>query len=262
MTGQDDQAVTVRNVVDLGAIVTDPERLELRYEPEVDLSTGKLVGLGMNLLSDTGPVATVDVLATEAGVTTRGVWSLERACRDLAGWFERGLPMVRVSTRLGPEELAVAGALERIADALGATGVPASLLEITVEEPCLVSPGVVRGFEALGCRVAVGPFGLTPTSIGTLESAGIAAVSLDEGLVDRIATEPAARAVAGAVIAMAHALGATVVAPHVTSRDQIEFLQRRRCDSVRGTHVSRALAANEVVRWYREWRGARLRLSA
>ncbi len=263
MTVRDDQAVTVRNVVDLDTFVSAPDRLALHYHPEVDLSTGKLVGFGARLMSETGPVATGDlVAASETVVATRGAWTLERACHDLAGWFERGLPMCRISTRLGAAELASPGTLEFVAEALGVTGVPASLVEVTIDESSLATPGVVRAFEALGCRVAVGPFGAAPTSIAALEASGIAALSLDDDLVARVGVDPGARTVAGAIIAMAHALGASVVAPNVGSMETLTFLQRRRCDAARGPQVSRALAASEVVRWYREWRGARLRLSA
>ncbi|MEQ9500935.1 MAG: EAL domain-containing protein [Deltaproteobacteria bacterium] len=263
MSRPDEEAVTVRNVVDLGAIVTDPQ---VSYAPEVDLATGKLVGFAVSLESTQGPVASTDLIEAHDGVATRGAWLVSRACEDLGGWLASDFPHVRLNVHVSFSELATGETLDRIAEALGVTGVPASLLQITVEEQGLTAGGVVRrdvaGFARLGCRVAVGPFGTAPTRIAALEASGVHTLELDPCLVERVTRDPGARAVVGAVIAMAHALGVAVVAPNVATREQLAFLQKKRCDFARGPQVSPKLEAERVPRWYREWRGGKLRLSA
>ncbi len=263
MSRSDEEAVTVPNVLDIGAIVTDPH---VSYAPEVDLASGKLVGFAVSLDSAQGPVASTDLIQANDGVATRGAWLVGRACEDLAAWLGSDFPHVRINAHISFLELTTGQTLDRVAEALGVSGVPASLLQITVEEQGLTAGGLARrevaGLARLGCRVAVGPFGTAPTRIAALEASGVHTLELDPCIVERVTKDPGARAVASAVIAMAHALGVSVVAPNIEAREQLAFLQKKRCDFARGPQVSPKLAADRVPWWYREWRGAKLRLSA
>jgi sensor c-di-GMP phosphodiesterase-like protein len=62
-------------------------------------------------------------------------------------------------------------------------------------------------------------------------------------------------------IEMGHELGMHVIAEGVETKDQLDFLHLKGCDSAQGYFFSRPLPANEMVVWLHAHR-ARLALQA
>ena len=54
-------------------------------------------------------------------------------------------------------------------------------------------------------------------------------------------------AIVGAIIAMAHGLGMSVVAEGVEKQDQLEFLQDKNCDEYQGFLASKPVIASEFL---------------
>jgi EAL domain-containing protein (putative c-di-GMP-specific phosphodiesterase class I) len=59
-------------------------------------------------------------------------------------------------------------------------------------------------------------------------------------------------------IEIGHELGMKVIAEGVETREQLEFLRMRGCDSAQGYFFSRPLPAPEMVRWLEDYRARQI----
>ncbi|MNM92742.1 Phytochrome-like protein cph2 [compost metagenome] len=72
-------------------------------------------------------------------------------------------------------------------------------------------------------------------------------VKIDRSFVADMERDPDDLALTTAIIAMAHALGITVVAEGVEQRAQFELLSQRGCDLVQGYWLGRPLNADALI---------------
>ena len=73
-------------------------------------------------------------------------------------------------------------------------------------------------------------------------------VKIDKSFVADMQRDPDDLALTTAIIAMAHALGITVVAEGIEQQAQFELLVQRGCDLGQGYWLSHPVTATEVVR--------------
>src|SRR5690606_16039050 len=79
----------------------------------------------------------------------------------------------------------------------------------------------------------------------------ITTIKIDKTFIADLTTDAEDAAITTTVIAMAHALGLTVVAEGVETREQAEFLARHGCDEIQGFWLSPALEATACMAFIR-----------
>ncbi|GIJ55067.1 GGDEF domain-containing phosphodiesterase [Virgisporangium aurantiacum] len=145
--------------------------LALRYQPIVDLGSGRAVGLGSRVCwthPERGPVPpdVVTELAEESGLTAAlGSWVLDRSIRDAVGWqcrFPSDPPRVSVTVPAG--QFRTPGFVEHVLTLINRHGLEPYLLTLEITESLLLAgPAEVRGDLSIlrnaGLRIAVGDFG-------------------------------------------------------------------------------------------------------
>ena len=117
----------------------DNERLELAYQPLVDVNNGQVIGAEALVRWDhpvrgwVSPSIFVP-LAEETGLVLRlGRFVLQRACRDLAAWRAEGFN-VHVSVNVSGRQLVEDDILLEVSKALAHDGVPPERLWVEVTE--------------------------------------------------------------------------------------------------------------------------------
>jgi EAL domain-containing protein (putative c-di-GMP-specific phosphodiesterase class I) len=219
--------------------------LSVVYQPQVDLSTGAVVGMEALArwdspeLGPVGPDRFIPVAEDGGMIRPLGEWVLRRACVDaLAIQAVLGRPLglaVNVSPRqfLTPDWLAVVDAI------LAETGFDPTLLELEITEGILMdgSEDVIQqlqAFRARGIRIVVDDFGTGYSSLSYLTRFPIDKIKIDRSFVKELTDADAEAAIVDTIIVMAHSLGMAVVAEGVETRDQERYLQRRACDGAQG----------------------------
>jgi diguanylate cyclase (GGDEF)-like protein len=220
-------------------------QLRVLYQPEVDLTTGKVVAVEAltRWHHPTLGVIRPDTfipLAEETGlIVAIDDWVLRTACSQARRWADAGLPALRVAVNLSGRAFHRPGIVERVADVLRGAGLEPQRLELEVTESAAVgqapdSSSVLGGLEALGVKLAVDDFGTGYSSLSRLRALPLHTLKIDRSFVQRIRDDTDGEPLIEAVIVMAHALGLTVVAEGVETVAQKAFLGRHGCDLAQG----------------------------
>jgi EAL domain-containing protein (putative c-di-GMP-specific phosphodiesterase class I) len=230
--------------------------LLLHYQPIVDLTTGRLVGLealvrwqrpGVGLV----PPAAFIPLAEETGlINPLGAWVLREAARQFERWSAQGIDVgsLELSVNVSVAQLADRRLEQHIDAALETMGPDRLRLEIT--ESVLMDPGVVEVLQRIhdrGVTLAVDDFGTGYSSLSYLTRFPIDALKVDRAFVAGLEHRSVDRAVAAAVVGLARALELETVGEGVETPGQLAALRQLGCDRAQGYLFAAPLPPDELA---------------
>ncbi len=188
--------------------------------------------------------------AEESGlIVPMGAWVLRSACVQSAKWSRATRPL-RVSVNVSGKQLADPSFVRTVREALRDAKLAPALLELELTESVMTvnierTAAVVRELHDLGVRIAIDDFGTGYNSLATLRSYVVDTLKLDRCFVVDIAKSQVDQAIAAAVIAAAHGLGAKVIAEGVETAAQSAILRALKCDAVQGFLFARPMSAEQ-----------------
>jgi len=106
-----------------------------------------------------------------------------------------------------------------------------------------------------GITIALDDFGTGYSSLSYLKRFPVDTIKMDKSFVRDVASDAQSGAIATAIVTLAHSLGMDVVAEGVETRDQLESLAARGCDTVQGFLFSRPVPAGEIAELVRRFAG-------
>ncbi|MBK8742611.1 MAG: EAL domain-containing protein [Betaproteobacteria bacterium] len=228
------------------------EDLGVKYQPKVEVATGRIVGAEALLrwrdpvLGDVPPNRFIP-LAEESGlIDIVGDWVLKQACGETRQWAAAGLEDMTIAINLSVRQFRDTGFAARIQKIFAETGVDPRRVEFEVTETSVLydaeTVGRVLQLEReLGVRVAIDDFGTGYSSLVHLKRLPIDTLKIDQSFIRDITTDPDDKAITAAIIALAHSLGLDVVAEGVETAEQLAFLTERGCDYYQGHYFSEPL---------------------
>jgi diguanylate cyclase (GGDEF)-like protein/PAS domain S-box-containing protein len=250
------------------------DELRLYYQPIISTDDGGVVGVEALVRwhhPERGLLLPADFLgvAEESGlIVPIGAWVLTEACRQARRW-ETELKMdtpLEMAVNLSGRQLAqsdfatVAAAI--VADAeIDPTRVQLCL-EIT-ESLLMRDPeataGTLKALKASGMRLAIDDFGTGYSSLAYLKWFPVDTVKIDRSFIAGLDSDTADRAIVGAIVDLAHALGMTVVAEGVETPGQLDRLRSLGCDQAQGFLFARPQPADWVTARLAAWAGLAFR---
>jgi diguanylate cyclase (GGDEF)-like protein/PAS domain S-box-containing protein len=230
--------------------------LELYYQPQLDLYTGKLVGAEALIRWNHPEFGIVQPsqfipLAEQTGlINLLGEWVIREACSQGSRWLAEGIPMIRLAVNLSPLQLQHGCIASSITAILAETGFPAELLEIEVTESALMqyeakAAEILQRISNLGVRLALDDFGTGYSSLARLKQFPLTILKIDRSFVTDIMNNQTDREIAATIIAMGHTLGFKVLAEGVEEQEQLDLLKSLQCDLFQGFLVSKPIPAED-----------------
>jgi len=219
--------------------------LELYYQPQFELASGRLVGLEALLRWNhprEGLVAPSRfiAIAEESGlIETLGEWVLRQACAQVVAWQNQGLQPPQIGVNISNRQMLNDRVVESAQSALAQCepeGPPRIELEVT-ESGLQSMPrdgGILGRLSALGMGIAVDDFGTGYSSLSLLKRLPIDTLKIDRMFLRNLPDDGDNRAITSAMISMAHDLGLRVVAEGVEDERQMAFMRELGCDEVQG----------------------------
>lgn len=227
--------------------------LRLRYRPQVDVGTRRVVGFEALVHwehPNLGPVRQHELmpLAQEHGAMTAiGDWLVDTACMDAADWPGAS----RVAVPVTVAQLHQRDLPQRVAAALAASGLEPARLELVI--PGATAPSEHDGMldtlgalAALGVRIALDGSG--SPSLALLQALQVDRITIDAStLGDGIAEDDLrSRRLVDAVAAMGRAIGARVLAEGVQREDQLEQLLAAGVTEAQGPLLGRPMPGERL----------------
>jgi diguanylate cyclase (GGDEF)-like protein/PAS domain S-box-containing protein len=239
--------------------------LLLHYQPQLDLTTGEIVGMEALLrwqhpeLGRISPERFIS-LAEETGlIVPIGAWVLRTACMQARAWQLAGLGNFRIAVNLSARQFSQADLVQMVSTVLEETELPADRLDLELTESLVMTEveraiDVLNQLRALGVKLSIDDFGTGYSSLSYLKRFPIDVLKIDRSFVREISQQSNDAAISDAIISMAHSLGIQVIAEGVETEAQCEFLSRNMCDAIQGFLFSKALAADEMTLFLKEGR--------
>jgi len=237
------------------------ERGELRlaYQPIFRARDRRMVGVEVLLrwqhpvLGTIPPSVFIEVAEQSGLIEVIGPKVLRAACMEAMQWprgsDEEGL---FVSVNVSPRQLR-GGELPRlVAECLSDSGLPASRLHLELTETAVIGDEMLAAqlldkLHRTGVKVWLDDFGTGFSGLSHLRQVPVDGVKIDKSFVADMQRNPDDLALTTAIIAMAHALGITVVAEGIEQEVQFDLLCQRGCDLAQGYWLSHPVNATEVV---------------
>ncbi|HJV52237.1 MAG TPA: EAL domain-containing protein [Noviherbaspirillum sp.] len=239
------------------------DEFEVFYQPRVNLSTMEMTGMEA-LLRWTHPQlgavppAQFIPLAEESGLIDEiGGWVIQHAAAQAQQWSARYRKPLKVSVNLSARQLRSRKLVSLVRQALQASCLPASQMELELTESGLMedpelAAGLLKELKALGLRLSVDDFGTGYSSLAYLCRFPLDSLKLDRSFLLQQSDAINTWKLAEAIINLAHTLNLSVVAEGVESDEHLKFLSNTSCDEVQGSCISKPLSPREFEQLLRE----------
>ncbi|NEW95674.1 EAL domain-containing protein [Rhodopseudomonas sp. BR0G17] len=234
---------------DLRSAIAD-RGFEIHYQPQVDLRSGAITGCeallrwrhptrGMISPAEFIPIAEDTGLINEIGA-----WTLATACSEAATWDSD----ITLAVNISPVQFRQPSLALLVASVLGASGLPASRLELEVTEAVLIHDddaalSTLTQLRALGVRISLDDFGTGYSSLSYLQRFPFDKIKIDRSFIDGIDTTEGSTAIVQAVVNIAAARHMTTTAEGVETARQREILTTLGCTQMQGWLFSPAIPA-------------------
>ncbi len=243
----------VRDGEDL-RVALDRGQLHLLYQPTVELSSGRVIGVEALLRWHhpvRGLIAPAEFigLAEETGlIVPIGAWVLGEACRQAVAW---GVPL-SVAVNVSGRQLLHGSLPETVAEALRRSGLPPERLVLELTESVLLdhtdsTVAPLRAIRATGVRIAIDDFGTGYSSLSYLSRLPVDLLKVDRSFVDPLGGGGSASALAATIIQLGRALSVHTVAEGIEAPDQLRLLREMGCEYGQGFLFGRPLPPERIV---------------
>lgn len=232
--------------------------LILHYQPQIDLSTGRITGAEalIRWKRQDNDLVLPDrfiSLAEETGlINSLGDWVLSEACRQLVNWARLEMDTIRVAVNMSGRQLQEDGMADSILEVIRQSGTEPDLLELEITESTLMQEGdqavnVLHRLRNEGVHISIDDFGTGYSSLGSLKRLPIDRLKIDTSFIKEVTENPEDEAIVKAIIAVAHSLKLRVIAEGVETEAALEFLKSQGCDEVQGFLLGHPVPADQFA---------------
>lgn len=238
----------------------DQRQFVLYYQPEIELSTRKIVGLEALIRwvhPERGLIPPMQFIpqAEECGlILPIGDWGLKETCKQIETWCGEnvGHRSLRVCVNLSARQFSREGLADHVEALLQRFGVSSRQLGLEMTESSLVRDAqtaleVLGSLRRLGVSLLMDDFGTGYSSLHHLHMFPFDVLKIDRSFVGRMTEGDQPLQIVRTIIELARGLGMNVVAEGIETREQYELLQAMGCRFGQGFLFARPMPAEAIT---------------
>jgi EAL domain-containing protein (putative c-di-GMP-specific phosphodiesterase class I) len=220
----------------------DERQFVLYYQPEIELSTRKIVGLEALIRwahPERGLIPPLDFipLAEESGlILPIGDWGLAEACNQIQKWCREDPrhSSLRVCVNLSARQFSRKGLADHVEALLLQSGISSRQLGLEMTESSLIpnmgtAMEVLGSLRKLGISLMMDDFGTGYSSLNYLHSFPFDVLKIDRSFVGRMTEGDQPLQIVRTIIELARVLGMDVVAEGIETHEQYRLLRQLGC---------------------------------
>ncbi|MFT6918826.1 MAG: diguanylate cyclase (GGDEF)-like protein [Cognaticolwellia sp.] len=230
-------------------------RLELWYQPQLSLITGKIMGAEALLRWKTAegkfisPAIFIPLAEYSGLIIEIGNWVINQACQLLNRLAASKFNEVSISVNVSIPQFKRDNFVDTVIDITKSHKVDPSKLELEItenvlmDEPQVIIDALVR-LKAQGISIALDDFGTGFSSLSYLQKLPLDRLKVDRSFVSGIA-EPGGAIIADTIINLGKQMNLKVIAEGIENSVQESELRTLGCDEVQGFYYAKPMPADE-----------------
>ncbi|MBF0625942.1 MAG: EAL domain-containing protein [Magnetococcales bacterium] len=234
--------------------------LTLHYQPQVEITTGVMVGAEALLrwthpeMGAISPARFIPIAEESGAILPIGEWVLETACRQAMEWLREGLPPLRMGVNLSPRQLREPGLVETVQRILASTGMNPAHLELEITESATegreekIIIDTLNRLAALGVSLSIDDYGTGASSLKRLHQFPVSTLKIDRSFIMGLPADQDATTIVAATVALGRGLRMRVIAEGVETERHRNTLMQLHCHEMQGYLYEPPLPRNEFVR--------------
>lgn len=231
--------------------------LQLYYQPQISISTKKIVGVEA-LLRWNHPLMGIVMpgvfipLAEQTGlINPIGEWAIRTACSQCAAWHKLGITNMRMAVNLSLIQIQNPNIINTLRNIIEDTGLNSEYLEFEITESiaCKSNDNVIRvlnELKKLGAMISIDDFGVEYSSLNRLKRLPIDRIKVDMQFIHSIDQSDKDDAIVKIIVQLGKNLGLHVIAEGVETESQLNFLETHLCDEVQGYYFFKPMPLHEI----------------
>ena len=232
-------------------------KLELWFQPQVDLVSEKVVGMEGLLRWPDGnngyisPAVFVPMAEYSGLIVDIGEWVLEEACRRLKDLKEANFGDLRVAVNISMPQFRDRSFVSKVLGTISASECDPSLLELEITESVVMDePQIVidalRMLKEHGVAIAIDDFGTGFSSMSYLQQLPLDRLKVDRSFIRDI--EPGKSAVlAETIVTLGNKLGLLTIAEGIETKEQAEYMIELGCNEAQGFFYAKPMPFSELM---------------
>jgi len=224
--------------------------LELFYQPQIDINTGRIYGAEALLRWNhpewgmVSPGRFIPVAEETRLIIPIGDWVIRTACKQAMEWQKQGLPPITMAVNVSPLQLMHHDMVGVITRALDETGLDPKWLEVEITESLAGERKSIEKLSSLreiGVHLAIDDFGTGYSSLERLQTYPVGRLKIDQSFVRGLGREGYNGAAIEAIVQLGRSLDMNVIAEGVETLEEMQALKDMNCDEAQGFLFSPAL---------------------
>jgi diguanylate cyclase (GGDEF)-like protein len=241
----------------------ESEKLFIVYQPQVELATGRLVGVEALLRwrdingDFVAPDQFIPLAEASGLIVVLGEWVLRMACHELIRLQAQGCSGLRMSVNVSQIQFRHPNYLDKLKSALEDTGIEPACLELEITESIAMEDAdfmleILTAIKSLGVSIAIDDFGTGYSSLNQLRQLPIDRLKIDRFFVHELTHKVLGVHIAAMVVELGRNLGMTVIAEGVEDEQQAAILRQMGCHEAQGFLYARPMTIQEFKNWLSE----------
>ncbi|HAA45061.1 MAG: diguanylate cyclase/phosphodiesterase with PAS/PAC sensor(s) [Halomonas sp. 54_146] len=238
--------------------------LRLHYQPQVDMRTGKVVGVEAlirwqhpehGLLSPAQFLPIIEATTLEVDL---GEWVLTEALSQLSKWQKQDIRLP-VNVNISPTHLLNSNFSQRLSELLAThPDVSPSLIKLEVLESAAMHDvqAALKNMarcQLLGVTFAIDDFGTGFSSLTHLRQLPVNLIKIDQSFVRDMLIDHDDMAIVESVIYMANRFKRPMLAEGVETLEHAKALMALGCELAQGYGIARPMPADSLPAWLVKW---------
>jgi len=233
------------------------KKLQLWYQPQVDLVTEQIVGMEALLrwpTTDGGfvsPAVFVPLAEYSGLIIDIGIWVLEESCRKLRLLSDQGFTGLRMAVNISMPQFRDPNFIDTVKSIITEFGVEPDRIELEITESVVMDePQIViealQELKLFGVKVAIDDFGTGFSSMSYLQQLPLDRLKVDRSFVNEIKPGKAAF-IAETIVTLGNKLGLSTIAEGVEKREQASYMLKLGCDEAQGYLFAKPMPYEQLL---------------